>query len=333
MASGLLKRKSIALKSIKILIYYLENLMKMKLLFISPLLFWCVLDHGASGVEIDGVSVMEGDSITLHTGVETNQQDRIRWYFNDTRIAQINRDLSKICTDVQCNEGTERFRDRLKLDHQTGSLTIMNTTTTDSGLYKLQISSSRFNIIKTFSVTVTAVLDLTVVAAAAAAAVLLVAAAGLIYCCRRRSLQAGKNGEMMQRNDSDLEDHQGGGGEISPLIQAETPQTDVADGPVIDEVETLQINVADGPVIDEVETLQINVADGPVIDEVETLQMDVADGPVIDEVETLQMGVAKGTISNQAETPQTGVSKGARVNLAETPQTGVAKGNLMCVVG
>uniref|UniRef100_A0A672NSS5 Ig-like domain-containing protein n=1 Tax=Sinocyclocheilus grahami TaxID=75366 RepID=A0A672NSS5_SINGR len=91
----------------------------------------------------DGVSVfvMEGDSVTLHTDVKTNQEDRIRWYFNDTRIAQITGDLSKICTDVQCNEGTERFRGRLKLDHQTGSLTIMNITNTDTGHYKLKISS------------------------------------------------------------------------------------------------------------------------------------------------------------------------------------------------
>ncbi|XP_077083181.1 uncharacterized protein LOC143736325 [Siphateles boraxobius] len=96
---------------------------------------------------------MEGDSVTLNTGVQTNQQDEIRWYFNDTRIARITGDQSKICTDVQCNEGTERFRDRLKLDHQTGSLTITNTRNTHSGVYQLQIISSniRENI---FSVTV-----------------------------------------------------------------------------------------------------------------------------------------------------------------------------------
>ncbi len=97
-----------------------------------------------SGVDTDGasVSVMGGDSVTLHTDVKTNQQEKIKWFFSDTRIAQISGDLSKICTDVQCNEGTERFRDRLKLDHQTGSLTIMNIRTTDSGDYKLQIISS-----------------------------------------------------------------------------------------------------------------------------------------------------------------------------------------------
>ncbi len=82
------------------------------------------------------MSVMEGDSVTLNTDVKTNQQEKIKWYFNDTRIAYINGDLSKICTDVQCDE---RFRDRLKLDHQTGSLTITNTRTTDSGVYKLVI--------------------------------------------------------------------------------------------------------------------------------------------------------------------------------------------------
>ncbi|XP_016109895.1 uncharacterized protein [Sinocyclocheilus grahami] len=91
---------------------------------------------GSDGVS---VSVMKGDSVTLHTDVEINQQEKIHWYFNDIRIAYINEDLSNSCTDVQCNEGTERFRDRLKLDHQTGSLTITNTRTTDSGEYKLEI--------------------------------------------------------------------------------------------------------------------------------------------------------------------------------------------------
>ncbi|XDV23878.1 hypothetical protein PO909_028244, partial [Leuciscus waleckii] len=109
---------------------------------------------GASGADTVEVSVMEGDSVTLNSGVQTNQQDRVRWYFNDTRIAQINRDLSNICTDVQCNEDTERFRDRLKLDHQTGSLTIMNITDTDAGEYQLRITSGSSDSEKTLSVSV-----------------------------------------------------------------------------------------------------------------------------------------------------------------------------------
>ncbi len=98
-----------------------------------------------SGLYADrvSVSVMEGDSVTLNTGVQTNQQDDIKWYFSGFLVAHISGDRSFICTDVQCNEGTERFRDRLKLDNQTGSLTIMNITNTDSGDYKLQIFSSR----------------------------------------------------------------------------------------------------------------------------------------------------------------------------------------------
>ncbi|KAK9967264.1 hypothetical protein ABG768_001671 [Culter alburnus] len=97
--------------------------------------------HSFFNVHTDEESafVMEGDSVTLNTDVKTNQQEKIRWYFNNTRIAEITGDLSKICTDVQCNEGTERFRDRLTLDHQTGSLTIMNTRNTDSGVYQLRI--------------------------------------------------------------------------------------------------------------------------------------------------------------------------------------------------
>ncbi|KAL0153150.1 hypothetical protein M9458_051546, partial [Cirrhinus mrigala] len=89
---------------------------------------------------------MEGDSVTLQTGIKTKQQERIEWYFNGFQIATITGDLHYICTDVQCKDGDERFRDRLKLDHQTGSLTITNIRSTDSGLYQLQINSRRGHI-------------------------------------------------------------------------------------------------------------------------------------------------------------------------------------------
>ncbi|XP_052445397.1 uncharacterized protein LOC127987172 [Carassius gibelio] len=102
--------------------------------FILLLLF-----NGVSSIDTDKVtvSVMEGDSVTLHTGVKANQQEMIVWFFNNTRTAKISGDQSKICADVQCKEGTER--NRLKMDDQTGSLTITNITITDCGLYKLVI--------------------------------------------------------------------------------------------------------------------------------------------------------------------------------------------------
>ncbi|XP_050959018.1 uncharacterized protein LOC127160422 [Labeo rohita] len=111
------------------------------------------------GVFVDDVSgvsvfVMEGDSVTLNTDVKTNQHEKIKWFFNYIRIAQISGDLRKICTDVQCNNGTERFRDRLLMDHQTGSLTITNINKTDSGDYKLLIISHSSNSDKIFSVDV-----------------------------------------------------------------------------------------------------------------------------------------------------------------------------------
>ncbi|XP_077083215.1 uncharacterized protein LOC143736362 [Siphateles boraxobius] len=117
--------------------------------------------NGVSAAERDEKrkSVEEGESVTLDPGVIKKTNDFMTWYFNDILITEITGDQSKICTDVQCNEGNGRFRDRLKLDHQTGSLIITNTRNTDSGEYKLLINNSRFSIIKSFSVSATAVPD------------------------------------------------------------------------------------------------------------------------------------------------------------------------------
>ncbi|XP_016116392.1 uncharacterized protein [Sinocyclocheilus grahami] len=97
------------------------------------------------GVFIDGkessngelVSVTEGDSVTLKSGVtDIQKDDEIEWRFNGTRIAKISSDSSEIWVKP---DGS--FKDRLLLDNQTGDLKISNIRTTDSGQYKVKISS------------------------------------------------------------------------------------------------------------------------------------------------------------------------------------------------
>ncbi|XP_057184006.1 uncharacterized protein LOC130550530 isoform X1 [Triplophysa rosa] len=79
----------------------------------------------------------ENDSVTLNTGVtELQSDDVIQWRFGQTLIAEINR-KNKFTTD----DG--RFRDRLKLNDQTGDLTIRDLITEHTGLYKLKIINSR----------------------------------------------------------------------------------------------------------------------------------------------------------------------------------------------
>ncbi|XP_058615978.1 uncharacterized protein LOC131529962 [Onychostoma macrolepis] len=102
------------------------------------------------------IAVMEGASVTLKPATEINKDDLIRWLFGDeeqqTLIAQIKGETRKIVTRDDAAGG--RFRDRLKLDETTGSLTINNTRTTDSGVYSLEIRSSRGVSDQTFIVTV-----------------------------------------------------------------------------------------------------------------------------------------------------------------------------------
>ncbi len=100
---------------------------------------------------VESVSVLEGDSVALNSGfTEMMDDDLILWRFGseNTVIAEIN--VMAGSMTVYDNVLGGRFRDRLKLDHQTGSLIITNTRTEHTGLYKLQSNS----VSKSFSLSV-----------------------------------------------------------------------------------------------------------------------------------------------------------------------------------
>ncbi|XP_058615373.1 CD48 antigen-like [Onychostoma macrolepis] len=133
------------------------------ILVLVLLRLWLWHFNGVFGVdgEMKSLSVMEGDSVTLHTDTDTQGNHAvIQWMFGaedpDTVIAEINRAAN--ISDVI----DERFRDRVKMDNQTGSLTITNIRTTDSGLYKVEINTNK-EAEKTFNVTVYALLPVPVI--------------------------------------------------------------------------------------------------------------------------------------------------------------------------
>ncbi|XP_058617623.1 SLAM family member 9-like [Onychostoma macrolepis] len=115
-----------------------------------------------TGVFGESVSVMEGDSVTLKTDLtEIHEDYDILWKFKGetSLIAEISRAAGIFST----YDGTdERFRDRLKINHQTGSLTITNITTQHTGLYEVKISGAKQSS-KTFSVSVYARLSVPVI--------------------------------------------------------------------------------------------------------------------------------------------------------------------------
>ncbi|XP_077093994.1 uncharacterized protein LOC143746115 isoform X1 [Siphateles boraxobius] len=121
-----------------------------------------VCSRGVETDEMKSTEVMEGDSVTLHTDVtQIHTDDLILWTFGPkgTHIAKINRAHDEIFHDSV--DG--RFRDRLQLDNQTGSLTITNTSTQHSGPYTVEIVTGNKVSGKTFSITVYASLSIPVI--------------------------------------------------------------------------------------------------------------------------------------------------------------------------
>ncbi|XP_058615506.1 uncharacterized protein LOC131529698 isoform X2 [Onychostoma macrolepis] len=260
------------------------------------------LVKGVSDADAGGelMSVMEGDSATLNTGVTTNQQEKMIWYFNTTRLAQISGDQSKICTDEKCKI---RFRDRLKLDHQTGSLTITDTRTTDSGLYKLQIiNNSRSISPQIFNVTITAVSDPGLSPAAIAGivvgvgvGVVLIIVAAAAYC---HKCQAG------QIKDTELQ-HNLGQDQKNDTVEDSSPNqtaplmNHAANGTSSNQTVPLMDHAANGTSSNQTAPLMDHAANGTSSNQTAPLMDHAANGTSSNQTVPLMDHAANGTSSNQ----------------------------------
>nr|XP_055073173.1 uncharacterized protein LOC129453132 isoform X2 [Misgurnus anguillicaudatus] len=100
--------------------------------------FWSL--SGVFGSEF--VSVMEGDSFTLSVSLtETQRKEGISWKFGPHEITIAEIEVGDNNIRPYEDRADKRFKGRLKLDHS-GSLTITNTKTNDSGLYKVSQTST-----------------------------------------------------------------------------------------------------------------------------------------------------------------------------------------------
>ncbi|XP_056614177.1 uncharacterized protein LOC130429559 [Triplophysa dalaica] len=119
-----------------------NNMKTFSLLFIISLLI--------NGGFTDEVSVIEGDSVTLHTETEIQSKDMIEWWFGDKQdfVARLDKESNEMLYSQD-----KRFRDRLKLNNKNGDLTITNITTEHMGVLKVDVAG-RITTTKPFSVTV-----------------------------------------------------------------------------------------------------------------------------------------------------------------------------------
>uniref|UniRef100_A0A8C1DA28 Ig-like domain-containing protein n=1 Tax=Cyprinus carpio carpio TaxID=630221 RepID=A0A8C1DA28_CYPCA len=134
----------------------------MFLMIVLFCLYWWRLTgvFGAETIEIQSVSVTEGDSVTLYIDITEIQKDEsILWKYGAEKciIAEINK---KYVLFFTYNGTNGQFKDRLKLDDQTGSLTITNIATEHAGVYQIEITRVRT---KAFNVSVYARLPVPVI--------------------------------------------------------------------------------------------------------------------------------------------------------------------------
>ncbi|XDV24169.1 hypothetical protein PO909_028418 [Leuciscus waleckii] len=111
--------------------------------------FFAMGVYGADEVK----SATEGESVTLNSGVtEIQRSDEMEWRLNGNRIFRISSDSNNKVTVFDETKGA--YGGRMQPNQQTGDLKITDIKTTDSGQYKLQITSTRGSSEKTFNVSV-----------------------------------------------------------------------------------------------------------------------------------------------------------------------------------
>ncbi|XP_048054291.1 uncharacterized protein LOC125273070 [Megalobrama amblycephala] len=117
----------------------------------NTFLFWVLLlvDGVFGSDEVISVSVMEGDSVTLRIDLTEIQEDsKIIWNYGKENIAKI------IDGNPSFPNSDEKFRERLKLDEQTGSLTITNIRSEHAGDYSVDVKTTIAKSTTLFKVTV-----------------------------------------------------------------------------------------------------------------------------------------------------------------------------------
>ncbi|XP_073793326.1 titin isoform X2 [Danio rerio] len=139
--------------------------------------------------EMKSISVKKGNPFTLHTSVaELHGDELIVWRFGDEGKLLAKEDKETKGSPYYNTD--ERFRHRLELVDQTGSLTIKNTKEIDAGLYTVKISSNEQTSFKRFIVSVSDVglspADVTVFIVVLL--LLFAAAAGFGFYCHRRKI-------------------------------------------------------------------------------------------------------------------------------------------------
>uniref|UniRef100_A0A8C1NXZ2 Immunoglobulin domain-containing protein n=1 Tax=Cyprinus carpio TaxID=7962 RepID=A0A8C1NXZ2_CYPCA len=134
------------------------------------------------------MSVKEGGPVILQTDVpQLTGDELIVWRFGDKGKLIAKHDIEAKSPPLY-DDTDERLRDRFKLNHQTGSLTITNTRTTDSGHYTVKISSNKQTLYQKYIVTVSepglspaAVAGIVVAGIVVVVLLMTAAATGVIY--------------------------------------------------------------------------------------------------------------------------------------------------------